>query len=106
MIRVYVDLESKIVLPSLVNATDEQHKRFETYITALRSHELGNVDFGKQAAFAIEKAIINLPELANCKVLDAAANAAANQLLESYKQKEVQYDIDTDHGKTQGAWID
>jgi predicted secreted Zn-dependent protease len=106
MNRVYVDLDSKIILPSLVNASDDQYKRFNTYITALRAHELGHVDFGRQAAYAIEKAIVELPELANCKVLDAAANAAANQLLDSYRQKEVKYDVDTNHGRTQGAWID
>jgi predicted secreted Zn-dependent protease len=105
MVQVSVELDSKIVLPTLVGATQAQQNQFNTYLLALKTHELGHVDFGKQAARAIDSGIIALPELANCKVLDAAANALGNQILDSYRQKEIQYDVDTDHGKTQGASI-
>ncbi len=105
MAQVSVALDSKIVLPTLVGATEDQQSKFNTYLRALQTHELGHVDFGKQAARAIDGGILALPELANCRVLDAAANALANQLLDSYRQKEIQYDVDTDHGKTQGARI-
>ena len=105
MNQVSVEVNSKIILPTLVGASDEQQNRFNTYLKALQIHELGHVDFGKQAARDIDSGIIALPELANCKVLDAAANALGNQLLESYRQKEIQYDVETDHGRTQGASI-
>jgi len=104
--QVSVELDSKITLPTLVNATVDQQNHFNNYLLSLRTHELGHVGFGRQAAYAIDGAIKALPELASCKALDAAANATATQLLSDYQLKEIQYDATTNHGKTQGASID
>jgi len=104
--RVSVDFTSTIGLPQLMSATTAQQNQFNTYVTALRTHELGHVNVGKSAAYAIDQAIFNLPEMASCSRLGAAANDIGNRMLSDYQAREIRYDAETEHGKTQGAWLD
>jgi len=106
MTRVDVDLDSRIKLPALTYATEEQDKQFHTYLFALQAHELGHVGFGKQAALAVDTGVMALPEMASCTELENAANRLGNQILNEYKIKEIHYDVDTRHGRTQGARLD
>jgi len=106
MNRVDVDVDSRIKLPSLTNATEQQDRQFHTYLFALQAHELGHVSFGKQAALDIERAILNLPGMGNCTALENAANRLGNQILDDYRAREVQYDATTGHGRTQGARLE
>jgi predicted secreted Zn-dependent protease len=97
---------SSIQLPELVGANSAQEQTFNNYLTALRTHELGHYDIGKQAADVIDSGIASLPEMSSCKELETAANDLGYQTLDEYKAKEKQYDADTGHGKTQGAWLE
>ncbi len=103
---VQVALDSTIHLPALVNESDEQHTRFMTYLLALRRHELGHVDFGKQAARAIDAGILSLPEMRSCAELESAGNRLGNRMLDQFRHQEFEYDVTTGHGKTQGARLD
>ncbi len=100
---VQVDLTSSINLPTLVNGTDQQDAQFWTYLLALRTHEMGHVAIGESAARDIDMAILALPEMSSCSALGEAANNAGYQILSDYKSKEIQYDVTTQHGRTQGA---
>jgi len=106
MSRVDVDVDSRIKLPSLTDATENQDKQFHRYLFALQAHELGHVSFGKQAAQDIERGILNLPEMGSCTELENAANRLGNQILDQYRAREIQYDVSTGHGRTQGARLD
>lgn len=96
---------SSIKLPQLAGADSAQEQAFNNYLSALRTHELGHYDIGKQAADVIDNGIASLPEMSSCKELEATANGLGNQVLDEYRAKEKQYDADTGHGKTQGAWL-
>jgi len=41
-----------------------------------------------------------------CAALKAAADEFATETLDEYRAAERKYDADTDHGRTQGAWLD
>ena len=74
-------------------------------LIALRQHELGHFELAEDAAEQIDAAIRRLPAMPNCKLLKAAANERGNRLLEVVRRNEKQYGADTQHGKTQGAWL-
>jgi len=103
MDSVQIDLDSTVHLPALVNESAAQHSQFFTYLLALRRHELGHVDFGRQAAHAIDEGILSLPEMRSCAELENTANRLGNRILDEVRQQEIQYDVTTAHGKTQGA---
>jgi len=106
MDSVQVNLDSTITLPALANDSDDEHRRFFTYLLALRKHELGHVDLGRQAARQIEDGILSLPEMRSCTELENTGNRLANRILEEIRQIEIQYDLTTLHGRTQGARLD
>lgn len=104
--RVTTKYTSTITLPELTGGDARQQELFNHYVSALRTHELGHYDIGKQAADMIDNGIASLPEMSSCKELEATANGLGYQTLDEYRDKEKQYDADTGHGKSQGAWLD
>jgi predicted secreted Zn-dependent protease len=101
--KVNTEVTATIQLPHLVNPTAQQEEQFNRYLAALRVHELGHVDNGRQAGMEIDRGITALPEMENCGILDTTANALAHAILKQYHDKDIQYDAATSHGKTQGA---
>lgn len=104
--RVTVTLRSTITLPRLRGASAQQAAAFERFLPALREHENGHQRTAQEAARAIDSELRNFPAQRDCATLEAQANALGERLLERYRDKERQYDRDTGHGKTQGAWLD
>jgi predicted secreted Zn-dependent protease len=104
--KVDTRLTATITLPDLVGAESVQQNQFDTFISALKVHELGHYDIGKQVATLIDEKIQALPEMSSCKVLESTANDIGYQILDEYKAIEQQYDVSTNHGKTQGAWLE
>jgi predicted secreted Zn-dependent protease len=103
MTKVDTDLTATIQLPRLVNPTASQEEQFNRYLDALRTHELGHYENGKEAANEVDQAILALPEMESCKKLESAANDLGHSILKQHNEKDVQYDAETQHGKTQGA---
>ena len=104
--RTYTDLTGNITLPHLAGSANRPlQDDFKGYAAALRTHELGHYQFGKEAARAIDQALQGLPQMASCRELERVANRSAREILDSHTARERQYDIDTGHGKTQGAWL-
>jgi predicted secreted Zn-dependent protease len=103
---VSTELTGNIRLPRLFGATDLQMDQFNNYLSALSVHESGHYDIGRETASAIDKKILSLPAMPNCKDLATAANSIGYQTLEEQKKKEKQYEASTDHGRLQGAWLD
>jgi predicted secreted Zn-dependent protease len=106
MTKVTTQITANIILPKLVNATPTQQIRFNALLSALRVHELGHYDFAKEAATDIENEIISMPEMVTCAALEVAADDLGNRTLSEYEMKESKYDLETDYGRSQGAWLD
>ena len=84
-------------------APDRLQKRWREYVTALTTHENGHRQNGLDAAHEIDRRIAALPAQANCSALGAAANALGDEIIRNHKQRDLDYDRTTGHGRTQGA---
>jgi predicted secreted Zn-dependent protease len=98
-------LSGQIDLPRLIGADDKLEDRFETYLAALRVHEMGHYAIGREAAVAIDTRLRTMPAMSNCQQLESAARDLGARILGEYEAKGNKYDADTGHGKTQGAWL-
>jgi predicted secreted Zn-dependent protease len=95
-----------MTLPDPRGATSTQQQTLVSYSRALRDHEQGHYDIARRAASDIDQSLLAIPAMTDCKLLDTHANAKGHELLEKYNELSRQYDKDTQHGKTQGAWLD
>jgi predicted secreted Zn-dependent protease len=100
-----IQLTSVIVLPKLRSTSAHQLASFDRFIIALRQHELGHYSIASEAARKIDSDLKNFPPMSNCSALEAHANATSRRTLSRFNEMSRQYDRDTNHGKTQGAWI-
>lgn len=104
--KITTNIQTVITLPTLAGGSAIQQNKFLKYYTALKEHELGHYYYGKTAATEIDRQLTRLPKMANCKILENTANNLGNQIIDSYKKKDNQYDVTTGHGKTQGAYLE
>jgi predicted secreted Zn-dependent protease len=100
---VSIELTSNMRLPNLVGGSAQQRQTFYPYLSALRTHEVGHYQMGKDAADAIDRGVQHLPPSLNCRSLEQSANDLGYSLLAEYRNRERQYDQATGYGKTQGA---
>jgi predicted secreted Zn-dependent protease len=97
------DLMATITLPRLVNGTPAQINVMNNFLAALRVHELGHSNIGREAADDIDRAILALPQMASCEALGSEANRVAERMLDEWRSAEKRYDAETAHGRSQGA---
>jgi predicted secreted Zn-dependent protease len=98
-----ITLNAKITLPRLVGDSPEQQTQMERYLIPLRQHELGHYQIAQEAANAVRQKLASLPGKASCSDMGKAANEAGKETVNVYDEKNRTYDIETDHGKSQGA---
>lgn len=103
--RVRTRLTTTVQLPQLQGGTPAQQAVFERYARALRHHEQGHVQWGRDAAHAIDRGIAALPTAQDCAGLERQANALGQRLLAEHMARERDYDRSTGHGTTQGAQL-
>ena len=104
--RVRTHLHTRVQLPELHARTAAQEAQFRRYIQALQAHEQGHVQFGRQAAQAIDQGIAALPAAPDCATLAQQANALGERLLAEEVAREKAYDRATRHGAAQGAQLE
>jgi predicted secreted Zn-dependent protease len=98
-----IALTSRMQLPRLIGGSPEQRQQFYPYLSALRTHESGHYQVGKDAAEAINRRIEHLPTASTCHSLEEDADRLGYAVLAEYQAHERQYDQSTGYGKTQGA---
>ena len=94
-----------MTLPRLVGGTSKQKEHFDEYLSRLREHELGHYEIGREAAHELEKEFYALPSASTCADLQSKARDQGARLLPRYEEMGDEYDRQTQHGKTQGAWL-
>ncbi|WP_182119676.1 DUF922 domain-containing protein [Acidovorax sp. FHTAMBA] len=104
--EVQTHLRTEVQLPQLRTATPAQQAVFDRYLPALSRHEQGHVQFGRDAAQAIDEGIARLPAVEDCATLERTANALGHRLLREHTDREKAYDQRTAHGATQGARLE
>lgn len=105
IVRVATHLSGHIDLPKLVDADAGIEARFDGYLRALRVHELGHFAIGKEAAVAVDRKLRALPVMPSCEALESTARDLGARILGEYEAKGNRYDVETGHGRTQGAWL-
>lgn len=79
----------------------ETQHTFNKYYAALFRHEKGHALSGLNAAREIEQALLKLGTFRNSKILEETANKIAQKIIIKYNYCDIEYDKNTEHGKTQ-----
>jgi predicted secreted Zn-dependent protease len=103
MAKVRTHLHWVITLPQAVLSEADEQARFDAFVKALRAHELDHVDIARDAAREIDRRLQRMPSMASCDQLEDAANTQGQLLLDEARRRGVEYDLKTEHGKSQGA---
>lgn len=98
-------LSIRMTLPRLTSGTPEGAAEFARYLPALRAHEDGHATIARKAAHEIDQAIARLPPKTSCQTLENEANHTGRQLLDTARQRGIDYDTSTKHGCAQGACL-
>jgi len=78
-------------------------QRWLRYIAALMTHEQGHVSLARAAAVELRKELEALPAFPTRQALNEAVEKRSQAVIQSFKEKERDYDQRTGHGATQGA---
>lgn len=103
-----VTLAGTYTLPKMTNRTSASEKTqliFDQYYESLMFHEKGHQALWLEAGEKIEKLLQYFPEEYHCNPLAQKAKHAIAEIVLDYQQKNRDYDKQTGHGKTQGAFI-
>ena len=84
-------------------APEDLVERWHAYLATLQRHEDGHRDIALAAGCEILRTLDSLSAYASCGELEQTADAIAESTLEYYRQQEDTYDLETDHGATQGV---
>jgi len=76
---------------------------FNRYYAALLTHEQGHAESGTLAALELQDALGRLHSHRGCAALSQNVDASFDRILEKYRQRDLDYDRRTDHGRSQGA---
>jgi predicted secreted Zn-dependent protease len=102
-----VSLDVVTTMPRWVDEADASSsslvERWRTYRAALLVHEDGHKRIATEAAVAIRKVRDTAAPQPSCADVSRLIAGAASRLLDEYREKERRYDVETDHGRTQGA---
>lgn len=85
------------------NPDSNLDSKWTRYIEALKNHESGHQDIATRATQEIMDTLYTLPISNNCVEHNQQVINLGNEIIDKYKQQEVQYDTSTNHGRTQGA---
>jgi predicted secreted Zn-dependent protease len=85
------------------DAPQELVDKWTTYMRALQTHEAGHQQIAIEAGREIRQTLSGLPAYPSCSELEQVADAAGQDILARFRQKERTYDQATNHGATQGA---
>lgn len=98
-------VSGKILMPQWVDeasAPRALQRRWTAYYAALKRHEDGHIQHGRELALLVKEKLMGIGAVA-CDTLQAQANSEFQRLYGHLKTRDQQYDARTDHGATQGA---
>ena len=103
-----VKVDAVVTLPRLVPGTRTRAVVAEwlRYLTALRAHEYQHVQSGKESAKATQRWLAGMQLSGPCHEARPRVRAAIEAYIRMLDERDRQLDIVTDHGRTQGAWLD
>ncbi len=103
--RANTDLKLVYTLPKLQSGNHDVKIVWRNWLAKLTAHEIGHGDLAIATTRKINAALLNLDPQTNCEKLKKVANQTGQALMSELKQQTREYDEQTGHGKTQGAWL-
>ena len=103
-----VTLKTELLMPELMNnwpVDEDTRDIFQLYQHNLLTHEYGHLDFGRTAANDIHKWLNSGQQANSCSELSNKLNQRAKLIIDEQGQLDDTYDENTQHGRTQGAYI-
>lgn len=103
---VEVDLDVTMRLPRWNPPPGSSTRLVETwnrFSEDLREHEDGHHRLARAAAREVRRKLKARGKAASCRALESKVNATANEVLREYREKQRQFDLDTDYGRRQGS---
>jgi predicted secreted Zn-dependent protease len=102
---VRVSVEGEILMPRWrdeARAAPALRQRWADYIVALKQHEDGHIDHGRELALSVRQGLLALGPRP-CDQLVVQAQREFDRLQGNAKDRDRDYDARTQHGATQGA---
>jgi predicted secreted Zn-dependent protease len=106
VLEVHTTMTSDITFPRWThrqNAPADLIAHWDHYEAALRAHEEGHVENGREFADVTVVELAKVPPAADCATVDERVHARFSTLLKQYNQRDLDYDERTRHGRLQGA---
>lgn len=102
-----IQLDSTIVLPQLMEVGQSESVMGEwgRYIGALRAHEMMHANNGKYTAETLASRLYDFKTTLPCAQMRAMLDQAVDRLIKNMGDFDTQLDLQTEHGKTQGAFL-
>ncbi|KTD20563.1 Predicted secreted Zn-dependent protease [Legionella lansingensis] len=85
------------------NASPALKTKWNNYLTALQIHEQEHEYNGLKAAQEIEAALLQTSSMPSCEELQTKLETTAITILKQHHIWDQQFDLETNHGKNQGA---
>jgi predicted secreted Zn-dependent protease len=87
-----------------LQATGALRDKWDKFYQRLQFHETGHKDIAVKNARLMEMGLLNL-RAPSCRSLDARCKEVCDAFLDQTKKESVEYDRKTDHGRSQGAFL-
>lgn len=100
-----INLEFIYTMPKLKSNNKQTINKFNKYYKNLYIHENGHKLLTEKNVKNVEYKILNLLKPMDCNILSNLINKELKNLYSNIKSDNKNYDLKTDHGKTQGAYI-
>nr|WP_275441736.1 MULTISPECIES: DUF922 domain-containing protein [unclassified Pseudoalteromonas] len=103
--KVTTTLELEYTLPQLTDSTESVKKAWSQWFSYLAEHEHEHGRMIKAMAQRIDEQLEAIPELGSCRVIEQQAALIGNALKQELAQQLQAYDEQTNHGRTEKAWL-
>ncbi|MGB1292107.1 MAG: DUF922 domain-containing Zn-dependent protease [Pseudoalteromonas sp.] len=103
--KVKTVLTLKYTMPKLRSENEDVHKVWNSWYPNLEKHENGHGSLAVEAAKEIDSSLRAFSSRSGCQKINQEANELAYKIMEKLDQATKKYDLDTNHGETQGAWL-
>lgn len=103
--EVSTQVDALYTLPKMVDGLADDHvtEIWQRWYPALVEHEKGHTQLAVRMADELRKGLENLPGFQQCENLEKKANAIGYKFIDKLKHLDKEYDIETQHGATEGA---
>ena len=103
-----VKVESVVTLPQLAPAVRSPavETEWRRYYAALRAHEYLHVQNGEESARTAQQWLAGVKTRWSCAEAKPQVSAAIRSFLLRLDERDQQMDAATEHGRSQGAWLD